>query len=83
MKFIGTNGIIFQRLCVLSGKHVITRNDCLMDFKDYIIDVTASLVSARIKIYIRSTVVKFGIPFGPVLKHGPRSLSNVRVNEYL
>ncbi len=26
---------------------------------------------------------KFGIPFGPVLKHGPRSLSSMRVNEYI
>ena len=31
----------------------------------------------------RSTAVKFGIPFGPVLKHGPRSLSSMRVNEYM
>jgi hypothetical protein len=47
MKFIGTNGMIFQRLCVLSGKHASTRNDCLMDFKDYIIDVSASLASRQ------------------------------------
>jgi hypothetical protein len=39
--------MIFQRLCVLSGKHASTRNDCLMDFKDYIIDVSASLVARR------------------------------------
>ena len=30
-----------------------------------------------------STAVKFGIPFGPVLKHGPRSLSIARVNGYM
>ena len=79
MKFIGTNGEIFQRSRVLSGKHVSTRNDCLMDFKDYIIDVHITRFGGH-TIYIRSTAVKFGIPFGPVLKHGPRSLSNVRVN---
>ncbi len=74
--------MIFQRLCVLSGKRASTRNDCLMDFKDCIIDATASLAIRRdYLICIRSTAVKFGIPFGPVLKHGPRSLSNVRVNE--
>lgn len=32
------------RLCVSSGKHVVSCNDCLMDFRDDIIDVTASLV---------------------------------------
>lgn len=78
-KFIGTNGVIFQRSRVLSGKRAGTRNDCLMDFKDHITDATASLASAG-RICVRSTAVKFGIPFGPVLKHGPRSLSNVRVN---
>ena len=43
-KFIGTNGAIFQRLCVLSGKRASTRNDCLMDFKDRIIGAPASLI---------------------------------------
>ena len=65
---------------VLSGKHIVSCNDCLMDFKDDINDVTASLVFDESTISIRSTVVKFGIPFGPVLKHGPRSLSSMRVN---
>ena len=32
------------RLCVLSGKHIVSCNDCLMDFKDDINDVKASLV---------------------------------------
>ncbi len=65
MKFIGTNGIIFQRLCVLSDKHVNTRNDCLMDFKDYIIDVTASLASAGIQYISDQRWLNLGYPLDP------------------
>jgi hypothetical protein len=54
-----------------------------MDFKDDTTDVSASLASRLVWVCIRSTAVKFGIPFGPVLKHGPRSLSNVRVNGHM
>lgn len=35
------------RSCVLSGKHIVSCNDCLMDFKGDITDVTASLISVR------------------------------------
>ena len=47
VKFIGTNGAIFQRLRVLSGKRASTRNDCLMDFKDRIIGAPAPLTRER------------------------------------
>ena len=33
-----------SRSCVLSGKHVVSCNDCLMDFNDDINDVKASPV---------------------------------------
>jgi hypothetical protein len=37
------------RSCVLSGKHIVSCNDCLMDFKDDINDVKASLISMGIR----------------------------------
>jgi hypothetical protein len=43
--------MIFQRLCVLSGKRASTRNDCLMDFKDHVIDVSASLFREKYDMY--------------------------------
>jgi hypothetical protein len=43
MKFIRNKWRSLLRLRVLSGKRVAYCNDCLMDFKDDIIDVKASL----------------------------------------
>jgi hypothetical protein len=54
---------------------------CLMDFKGHNIDVR--ITHSWEWLCTRSTAVKFGIPFGPVLKHGPRSLSIARVNGYM
>jgi hypothetical protein len=53
-----------------------------MDFKGHVIDVSASLIREH-STCARSTAVNFGIPFGPVLKHGPRSLSSMQVNEHM
>lgn len=71
------NGGVYCLVSMLSLAY-----SCLMDFKGHIIDVSASLICEK-WICTRSTAVKFGIPFGPVLKHGPRSLSSMRVNEYM
>ena len=43
MKFIRNKWRGLLRPCVLSGKRVVHCNDCLMDFKDDVIDVKASL----------------------------------------
>ena len=56
---------------------------CLMDFKGHIINVTALPHLWGMWICTRSTTVKFGIPLGPVLKHGPRSLSSMQVNGHM
>ena len=44
MKFIGTNGMILYGRVYCLVSILCTCNDCLMDFKDAINDVTASLV---------------------------------------
>jgi hypothetical protein len=82
MKFINANNSIFNGwvYCLVSVPS--PDYSCLMDFKGHVTDASASLIR-EIWICARSTAVKFGIPFGPVLKHGPRSLSSTRVNEYV
>jgi hypothetical protein len=70
------------RLCVSSGERVDTCNDCLMDFIGHINGVSCTNALRHNSMCARSTAVQFGIPFGPVLKHGPRSLSSMRVNGY-
>jgi hypothetical protein len=67
--------------CIVWGACRYLCYSCLMDFKGHIIG--ACTTHTWEWICARSTAVKFGIPFGPVLKHGPRSLSNMRVNEYM
>jgi hypothetical protein len=67
--------------CIVWGVRHVLSNSCLMDFKGYNIDVR--ITHSWEWLYARSTTVKFGIPFGPVLKHGPRSLSIARVNGYM
>jgi hypothetical protein len=68
--------VLFCMVSALSAAY-----NCLMDFKGHNIDVR--ITHTWEWLCTRSTTVKFGIPFGPVLKHGPRSLSIARVNGYM
>lgn len=68
-------------LGVLFGKHVDT---CIAVWWVFKVILLMFRHHSFVRwICTRSTAVKFGIPFGPVLKHGPRSLSSMQVNEYM